>query len=229
MSGTLAPRRRRCSTTSSASSPAVAALTSEFREGSNAGSETRWSGSIHSDQAGAPGVEEAPFVGRSGIATFEFEACFNFRDLGGYHDGRRPRGPSPGALPVRFAAPTLGTTTSTRFAALRNPRRRRTSGRPRRSPTPAASPITPTACSSTSPAKTRSTITSARAQDLYLRVRAGTRPSSSRTRSTSVAHQDGPIVFHCMAGKDRTGILAALYSFATLGVAGRRHRRPAPR
>jgi hypothetical protein len=32
-----------------------------------------------------------------------------------------------------------------------------------------------------------------------------------------VAHEDGPLVFHCMAGKDRTGILAALL-LATLGV-----------
>jgi protein-tyrosine phosphatase len=32
-----------------------------------------------------------------------------------------------------------------------------------------------------------------------------------------VAHEQGPIVFHCMAGKDRTGVLAALL-LATLGV-----------
>ncbi len=32
-----------------------------------------------------------------------------------------------------------------------------------------------------------------------------------------IAHEDGPMVFHCMAGKDRTGVLAALL-LAVLGV-----------
>ncbi len=52
--------------------------------------------------------------------------------------------------------------------------------------------------------------------DIYLPF-AQLRGPQIATALQFIAHEDGPIVFHCMAGKDRTGVLAALL-LAAFGV-----------
>jgi len=143
-----------------------------------------------------------------------FVACFNFRDLGGYTtaDGREVRRRS------LFRSDSLHRMTDDDLAALAGLGIRavidlRTDGElaahgrvahhdeRRFAHIPCADPI-----------------------DDHLLPRAELYLAFARARGPElaaafrfVAHEEGPIVFHCMAGKDRTGILAALL-LSMLGV-----------
>ena len=156
-----------------------------------------------------------------------FDTVFNFRDLGGYDGDRRPDDPVAHALPSRRPAPherrRVGRVRRARHPHRRRPahtRRARGAGRfsaadvgagyhhlpvldviwdrglghrPRRRP------------STSSPSATSRCSTSAA-------------PTLAGALGLAADPESLPLVFHCAAGKDRTGVLAALL-LSLLGVA----------
>jgi protein-tyrosine phosphatase len=144
----------------------------------------------------------------------QFEACFNFRDLGGYHtiDGQEVR---RGALYRsdslhRLSANDLDALTALGIRAVIDLR--------------TTSEVTEAGRIADHVGRVFKHIPCEDPLDDYLLPRAELYLAFAQARGPQladafhfVAYGDGPIVFHCMAGKDRTGILAALL-LATLGV-----------
>ncbi len=143
-----------------------------------------------------------------------FEACFNFRDLGGYAtvDRREVR------RGVLFRSDSLHRLSASDLAALAALRVRavidlRTSAE-----------LADTGRVADHDDRVFRHVPCEDPTDDYVRPRAELYLEFAQARGPQlaaafhlVAHEAGPIVFHCMAGKDRTGILAALL-LATFGV-----------
>jgi protein-tyrosine phosphatase len=144
----------------------------------------------------------------------EFEACFNFRDLGGYptadaHEVRRGVLYRSDSL-HRLSEQDLEALTALGIRAvidLRTTAELDDTGRVADhvdrvfKHIPCEDPLD-------DPLLSRA--------DLYFTF-AQARGPELKDAFDFVAYEDGPMVFHCMAGKDRTGVLAALL-LATLGV-----------
>jgi protein tyrosine/serine phosphatase len=153
-------------------------------------------------------------VWATGERHVPFDACFNFRDLGGYAtiDQREVR------RGVLFRSDSLHRLSTRDLAALAALRVRavidlRTS-----------SELADTGRVADHDDRVFRHVPCEDPTDEYLRPRAELYLEFAQARGPQlaaafglVAHEPGPIVFHCMAGKDRTGILAALL-LATFGV-----------
>ena len=144
----------------------------------------------------------------------QFEACFNFRDLGGYHtiDGHevRRRALYRSDSLHRLSAQDLDALTVLGIRAVVDLR--------------TAAEVTETGRVADHADRVFKHIPCDDPLDDYLLPRAELYLAFAQARGPQIAEafdfvadEDGPIVFHCMAGKDRTGILAALL-LATLGV-----------
>ena len=160
------------------------------------------------------------------VAGIPFSAIFNFRDLGGYAGLRRPHRALAAAVPLRLAAPASTSADREAFAALgirtvidlRRPYEVERDGRVpdvRRAGLPAHPPRAPRSGPSRRTAERRR-------WPATWPTATWTWPSGAAGLAAALGliadAASAPVVVHCVAGKDRTGVVCAL-TLSLLGVA----------